>query len=195
MLFLGISPRVQILILSTAVSHLTAARFPKAYIYPHQARTLLGTSCSAGFKVLVEGLSYRERLKSQTVVRDSPIYPDTHHETECYRPSPVSFAGICTRCSNLVPDRLKVSIVVLYVARHLVRLTVYHRTYPGYTGYSPSTSPATIERQWTSYNPVLSVSDPMMTCNGGTSASLNATIAAGDSMCAFFPPRILLTKC
>lgn len=55
-------------------------------------------------------------------------------------------------------------------------------TYPGYTGYSPSTSPPTIERQWTSYNPVLSVSDPMMTCNGGTSAPLNATIAAGTNM-------------
>lgn len=59
-------------------------------------------------------------------------------------------------------------------------------TYPGYTGYSPATSPATIERQWTSYNPVLSVSDPMMTCNGGTSAPLNASIAGGQNITAFW---------
>jgi len=57
-------------------------------------------------------------------------------------------------------------------------------TYPGYTGYSPSSSPATIERQWKTYDPVLSVTDAMMTCNGGTSAALNATIAAGSTITA-----------
>lgn len=62
-----------------------------------------------------------------------------------------------------------------------------NRTYPGYTGYSPATSPPTIERQWTSYDPVLSVTDEKMTCNGGTSAALNATIAAGTNITAFWP--------
>ncbi|KAF3768607.1 family 61 glycoside hydrolase [Cryphonectria parasitica EP155] len=59
-------------------------------------------------------------------------------------------------------------------------------TYPGYTGYSPSTSPPTIERQWPDYNPILSVSDPMMTCNGGTSAALNATVAPGENVTAIW---------
>jgi len=58
-------------------------------------------------------------------------------------------------------------------------------TYPGYTGYSPSTSPPSIERQWTNgYNPVLSITDPAMTCNGGTSAALSANIASGSTITA-----------
>ncbi|KAH8821844.1 family 61 putative glycoside hydrolase [Xylogone sp. PMI_703] len=57
-------------------------------------------------------------------------------------------------------------------------------TYPGYQGYSPAQSPPTIERQWPSYDPILSVSDAAMTCNGGTSAQLNATLAAGQSVTA-----------
>lgn len=57
-------------------------------------------------------------------------------------------------------------------------------TYPGYNGYAPSSTPSTIERQWPSYNPILSVSDPLMTCNGGTSASLSAPISAGENITA-----------
>ncbi|CAN8099960.1 unnamed protein product [Discula destructiva] len=59
-------------------------------------------------------------------------------------------------------------------------------TYPGYTGFSPATSPPTIERQWPNYNPILNVTDPAMTCNGGTSAPLSATIAAGTNITAFW---------
>jgi len=57
-------------------------------------------------------------------------------------------------------------------------------TYPGYEGFSPAQSPPTIQRQWPNYNPILSVSDPAMTCNGGTSAALSASVAAGDSVTA-----------
>jgi len=75
--------------------------------------------------------------------------------------------------------------------------------YPGYEGYSPSSGPPTIERQWPSYNPILSVSDPAMTCNGGTSAPLNATVAAGGSVTAIWaqwthqqgPVMVWMYKC
>jgi len=57
-------------------------------------------------------------------------------------------------------------------------------TYPGYEGYSPASGPPTIQRQWPSYNPIMSVTDPAMTCNGGTSAPLVANISAGDQITA-----------
>ncbi|KAI1328701.1 lytic polysaccharide monooxygenase [Xylariaceae sp. FL0255] len=57
-------------------------------------------------------------------------------------------------------------------------------TYQGYQGYSPVAGAQIIQRQWPSYNPILSVSDPMMTCNGGTSAPIYATMAAGDNITA-----------
>jgi hypothetical protein len=56
--------------------------------------------------------------------------------------------------------------------------------YPGYEGYSPSSGPPTIERQWPDYNPILSVTDSKMTCNGGTSAPLSANITAGQQITA-----------
>ena len=59
-------------------------------------------------------------------------------------------------------------------------------TYPGYTGFSPSSSPDTIERQWPDYNPILDPTLASMTCNGGTSAKLSATIAAGSSITAYW---------
>jgi hypothetical protein len=76
-------------------------------------------------------------------------------------------------------------------------------TYPGYQGYSPAQSPATIERQWTDYNPVLSVSDAKMRCNGGTSAALSAPVKAGGKVRAIWqqwthqqgPVMVWLYKC
>ena len=53
-----------------------------------------------------------------------------------------------------------------------------------YEGFSPASSPPTIQRQWPNYNPITSVSDPAMTCNGGTSAALVANISAGASITA-----------
>jgi len=58
------------------------------------------------------------------------------------------------------------------------------KTYPGYTGFSPATSPDTIERQWPDYNPTMTVTDPKVMCNGGTSAKLTATVAAGAKITA-----------
>ncbi|KUJ19714.1 family 61 putative glycoside hydrolase [Mollisia scopiformis] len=57
-------------------------------------------------------------------------------------------------------------------------------TYPGYQGFSPASSPPTIQRQWPDYNPIMSVSDAKMLCNTGTSAALNATIEAGSTITA-----------
>lgn len=76
-------------------------------------------------------------------------------------------------------------------------------TYPGYQGYSPATSPPTIEWQWPSYNPILTVTDPMMRCNGGTSAALSAPVAAGQTVTAIWaqwthqqgPVMVWMYKC
>jgi hypothetical protein len=53
-----------------------------------------------------------------------------------------------------------------------------------YTGFSPDSSPETIQRQWPDYNPIMDVADAMMTCNGGTSADLSAEVAAGGEVTA-----------
>ncbi|KAH6875484.1 cel1 protein precursor [Alternaria rosae] len=55
-------------------------------------------------------------------------------------------------------------------------------TYPGYEGFSPSSSPKTIQRQWPDYNPTMSVNDKKVMCNGGTSADLSAKVAAGGKI-------------
>ncbi|RDL32068.1 Cel1 protein [Venustampulla echinocandica] len=57
-------------------------------------------------------------------------------------------------------------------------------TYPGYTGFSPASSPPTIQRQWPDYNPTMSVTDKKVMCNGGTSAALTASVAAGTKVTA-----------
>jgi hypothetical protein len=57
-------------------------------------------------------------------------------------------------------------------------------TYPGYQGYSPQPNAQIIQRQWPDYNPILTVTDAKMTCNGGTSAPLSAPIAAGENITA-----------
>ncbi|RYO64069.1 hypothetical protein AA0116_g3841 [Alternaria tenuissima] len=55
-------------------------------------------------------------------------------------------------------------------------------TYPGYEGFSPASSPKTIQRQWPDYNPTMSVNDKKVMCNGGTSADLSAKVAAGGKI-------------
>ncbi|KAF4622700.1 hypothetical protein G7Y89_g14327 [Cudoniella acicularis] len=57
-------------------------------------------------------------------------------------------------------------------------------TYPGYTGFSPSSSPPSIQRQWPDYNPTMTVTSKSVMCNGGTSAKLVATVAAGSKITA-----------
>ncbi|KAK0628260.1 glycoside hydrolase [Bombardia bombarda] len=60
-------------------------------------------------------------------------------------------------------------------------------TYPGYTGFSPSSSPKTIQYQWPDYNPTMVVTDAKMRCNGGKSADLSAPVAAGQNVTAVWP--------
>jgi len=57
-------------------------------------------------------------------------------------------------------------------------------TFAGYQGYSPQPNAQIIQRQWPDYNPIMSVSDSKMTCNGGSSAPLSAKIAAGTNITA-----------
>jgi hypothetical protein len=76
-------------------------------------------------------------------------------------------------------------------------------TYPGYQGYSPEYGPPTIQRQWPSYDPVYSVSDAKMRCNGGASAPLSAPVKAGGSVKAIWsqwthaqgPVMVWMYKC
>ncbi|KAI0394531.1 lytic polysaccharide monooxygenase [Xylariaceae sp. FL0594] len=57
-------------------------------------------------------------------------------------------------------------------------------TYPGYQGFSPQPNAQIIQRQWPNYNPIMTVTDAAMTCNGGTSAPLSAKVAAGSNVTA-----------
>ncbi|KAF2196993.1 cel1 protein precursor [Delitschia confertaspora ATCC 74209] len=75
--------------------------------------------------------------------------------------------------------------------------------YPGYEGFAPSTGPKTIQRQWPDYNPTTSITDKKVMCNGGTSADLTATVAAGGKVKAFWkqwthqqgPVMVWMYKC
>lgn len=58
------------------------------------------------------------------------------------------------------------------------------QTYAGYEGFSPQPNAQIIQRQWPDYNPIMTVTDAKMTCNGGTSAPLSAKVAAGDNVTA-----------
>jgi len=58
------------------------------------------------------------------------------------------------------------------------------QTYDGYQGFSPVAGAQIIQRQWPDYNPILTVTDAKMTCNGGTSAPIAATVAAGENVTA-----------
>jgi hypothetical protein len=60
--------------------------------------------------------------------------------------------------------------------------TLRHR----YQGFSPSNSKDVIQWQWPDYNPTTSCSASKIRCNGGTSATLNASAAPGDSVSAIW---------
>jgi len=76
-------------------------------------------------------------------------------------------------------------------------------TYPGYQGFSPANSPSVIQRQWPDYNPTMTVSDSKIRCNGGTSAALSASVAAGQTVTAIWaqwthqqgPVMVWMYKC
>lgn len=53
-----------------------------------------------------------------------------------------------------------------------------------YQGFSPSNSRDVIQWQWNDYNPVTSVTDAKMRCNGGRSATQSAPAAPGDTITA-----------
>jgi len=81
------------------------------------------------------------------------------------------------------------SAVVLFAAGAVAHgaVTSYvigGKNYPGYQGFSPGNSRDVIQRQWENYNPITSAADAKLRCNGGTSATLNATAAPGDSISA-----------
>ncbi|KAL8346091.1 hypothetical protein RB598_000137 [Gaeumannomyces tritici] len=58
--------------------------------------------------------------------------------------------------------------------------------YPGYEGFSPNSSPKTIQFQWPNYDPVMNPADAKMRCNGGTRADLVAPVKAGSNITAFW---------
>ncbi|EHA46570.1 hypothetical protein MCOR27_006839 [Pyricularia oryzae] len=59
-------------------------------------------------------------------------------------------------------------------------------TYPGYEGFSPASSPKTIQWQWPNYDPIMNPADSKMRCNGGRGADLVAPVAAGTNITAFW---------
>ncbi|KAL1844791.1 hypothetical protein VTK73DRAFT_1791 [Phialemonium thermophilum] len=77
------------------------------------------------------------------------------------------------------------------------------KTYQGYDGFAPATTPKTIQFPWPDYNPVMTSTSPMMRCNGGKSAQLSATVAAGHNVTAVWqqwthqqgPVMVWLYKC
>jgi len=77
------------------------------------------------------------------------------------------------------------SLLVAQVSAHgaVTSYVIAGTTYAGYQGFSPSTTPV-IQRQWPNYNPIMTVTDAAMTCNGGTSAALSANITAGQTVTA-----------
>lgn len=72
-----------------------------------------------------------------------------------------------------------------------------------YQGFSPANSPSVIQRQWPDYNPTMTVTDSKMRCNGGTSAALSASVAAGQTVTAVWqqwthqqgPVMVWMYKC
>lgn len=58
------------------------------------------------------------------------------------------------------------------------------KTYPGFDGFNPSRSTQTAQRAWPNYDPIMSVTDPKMLCNGGGPAPLNITVEAGRNFTA-----------
>ena len=58
--------------------------------------------------------------------------------------------------------------------------------YNGFVPYnSPANQPATIQREWDSYNPITDVTANTMRCNdNGLASKLTATVAAGSKVTA-----------
>ena len=58
--------------------------------------------------------------------------------------------------------------------------------YNGFVPYnSPTNQPATIQREWDTYNPILDVTTSSLRCNtNGAVAGLTATVAAGSKVTA-----------
>ena len=81
--------------------------------------------------------------------------------------------------SSAAPHTLGLFTPIL-MAKHKQQTNSY---FFRYTGFSPSTTPV-VQRQWKDYNPILSVTDAMMTCNGGTSTALSANATAGSTITA-----------
>jgi hypothetical protein len=88
------------------------------------------------------------------------------------------------------------------VARQIdSELTIFRPT--RYQGFSPASSPPSIQRQWPSFDPIMSVTDAKMRCNGGTSAALSAEVKPGDRISAIWsqwthsqgPIMVWLYKC
>jgi len=81
---------------------------------------------------------------------------------------------------------LPLLLVAPLVAAHgaVTSYTIAGTNYDGYEGFSPVAGAQIIQRQWPDYNPILTVTDATMTCNGGTSAPISATIAAGTNITA-----------
>ncbi|CAG8601227.1 9878_t:CDS:2 [Acaulospora colombiana] len=76
---------------------------------------------------------------------------------------------------------LAAAVLATSVAGHgaVTSYVIAGTTYPGYTGFSPSSSPPTIQWQWPDYNPTLDPAMSSVMCNGGSSAALTATVAPG----------------
>jgi len=79
-----------------------------------------------------------------------------------------------------------VALLASEVAAHgaVTSYVIAGKNYPGYQGFSPGNSPNVIQWQWNDYNPVTSVTDAKIRCNGGKSATQSATAAPGDTISA-----------
>ena len=62
------------------------------------------------------------------------------------------------------------------------------KTYKGFTPYNSATSqPATIQREWDTYNPIQDPTQTTMRCNAnGAASQLTATVAAGSKVTAYW---------
>lgn len=102
-------------------------------------------------------------------------------------------------------DALATLVLAPLVAGHgaVTSYIIGGTEYPGYDGFNPSLSRPTIQFQWPNYDPTMSVSDIKMRCNGGTSAALSASIAAGQNITAVWkqwthaqgPVMVWMYKC
>jgi len=62
-------------------------------------------------------------------------------------------------------------------------------TYNGFVPYNTPTGQSSIQRQWATYNPITTTTDPDLACNNPgttTDPQLSATVAAGSSVTAFW---------